>query len=99
MIERIKELFYEMKLKKEITECLTKYIRGRTDTQAICYKIKIKYSQELDYKLRKFKRLFFKINNENLKVQLVNYYINELIYLKYQNDNFFYDQDEPLNKW
>jgi len=96
MIDYIKELFYERNLKKEITEQLIKYLKWKTDSQAICFNLKIKYNKYIDYELRKFKRKFFKINNDYLKIQLLNYYINMIIYIVYQQDNIFYEPEESL---
>lgn len=99
MIDYLKELFYESRLKKEITENLVKYLKSRTDSQAICFRLNIKHNEYIDYSLRKFKRKFFKLDNDYLKVQLLNYYINMMIYLVYQNKNIFYDPDDHLNRW
>lgn len=97
MINYIKSLIFEEKLKKYVNILLIQYTENKITSFWICYDLELKNMKFIDYKLRRFKKLYFK-NNWILKEELLTYYQNMLIYYYYQSMNYFYDQEDHL-KW
>ena len=96
MIQRIKDLLFELKLKRNINEILIKYANWKTDSQVICYQLHIDYDKIIDYRLRVFKKKYSLAESEYLRNSLLEYYNNILTFIVYQRNNIFYDPEDHL---